>query len=211
MGSTRGRPAPGRVSRRDEARRRIRRTRRRPAQVSARARINGRREARLPPDASKSPGVDGLPGRSGGTQRWSQNTTWLSRNPCFAAVFAGSRHRGRESHSLRHFRDSVRQTTILYDFARLGQVSAGCIRTVDDAVRFASCFDRTRGLALECRLRSMPRRLRGRRQAAASLLLNPSDYRGCIFRSYVLQQALRPRDSQHRAASRRTRPSGCVG
>lgn len=35
-----------------------------------------------PPDASKSPEVDGLPGRSGGTQRWSQNPTGFL-HPCF--------------------------------------------------------------------------------------------------------------------------------
>jgi hypothetical protein len=38
----------------------------------------------------------------GGTRRWSQNRAWSFGNPCFSADFAQSRHRGRESHSLRH-------------------------------------------------------------------------------------------------------------
>lgn len=54
--------------------------------------------------ASKSVEIDGPTGRFGGTQRWSQNPAGLFGNPCFSAVFAHSRHRGRESHSLRQLR-----------------------------------------------------------------------------------------------------------
>lgn len=55
-------------------------------------------------NASKSTEIEGRIGRPGGTQRWSQNSAGRYRNPYFSAVFANSRHRGRESHSLRHCR-----------------------------------------------------------------------------------------------------------
>lgn len=53
-------------------------------------------------NASKSTEIEGRIGRPGGTQRWSQNSAGRYRNPYFSAVFANSRHRGRESHYLNH-------------------------------------------------------------------------------------------------------------
>ena len=87
-----------------------------------------------PSGASKSPEIDGRIGRIGGTQRWSQNPTGLSRTPCFSAVFARSRHRGRESHSLRQWRDCVRQTAKRRPRALIGP--DGCQHAIAcDAIR----------------------------------------------------------------------------
>src|SRR4051812_19551125 len=53
-------------------------------------------------DASKSPENARRVSRTGGTQRWSQNTGRLFGNPCLSAEFAHLGRRGKESHSLRH-------------------------------------------------------------------------------------------------------------
>jgi hypothetical protein len=52
-------------------------------------------------DASKWIEIDRSSDLFSGTQRWSQNSTGLSWNPCFSAILARSRHGGRESLPLR--------------------------------------------------------------------------------------------------------------